>query len=71
MAVAIVGLVIALIAILVSRRLFRSEGVSAVGQVEIYCDECSEINWESGLIDRLGLCIACEADLTEFMKFAD
>ncbi len=71
MAVAIVGLVIALIAILVSRRLFRSEGVSAFGQVEIYCDECSEINWESGLIDRLGLCIACEADLTEFMKFAD
>ncbi len=71
MTIAIVGLLIALIAVLIIRKLFRSEGITPGLEVEIYCNKCSEMNWESGLIDRLGLCIACETDLTEFMKFAD
>ena len=71
MTIAILGLVIALVAILVSRKLFKSEGQSNRVEVEIDCKKCGEVNWESGLIDRLGLCIACEADLTEFLKFVD
>ena len=54
MTIAILGLVIALVAILVSRKLFKSEGQSNRVEVEIDCKKCGEVNWESGLIDRLG-----------------
>jgi formylmethanofuran dehydrogenase subunit E len=71
MAITIIGLVVALIAVLLIRRLFNNKDTSYENQVEIICNNCGEMNWEKMLQDRLGLCFNCESDLTEFMGVAN